>query len=243
MPRINTYHRPETIGEALALLSRPQVKTAILAGGISLVPSLKGQIDEVVDLQALGLDQISTTGDRLEIGAMVRLQRLITHPDIPPVIARTTRYEGPNTFRNAGTLGGVVANANWESELFAALLVHEAKATLQDRAGEKTLPLASLAGSDLEASLLTSIELNRDGTTAHVRVARTPLDAPIVAAVGRKKAGGQLLLAFCGVANKPVLLGPEEIDQLKPPADFRGSSAYRREMAAVLCRRVLDQLA
>ena len=37
-------------------------------------------------------------------------------------------------------------------------------------------------------------------------------------------------------------VAPDEIEALDPPGDFRGSAAYRREMAAILSRRAVAQL-
>jgi CO/xanthine dehydrogenase FAD-binding subunit len=101
------------------------------------------------------------------------------------------------------------------------------------------VPLAEFEVSEKE--LITAVTIQRHGQTASDRVARTPADRPIVAVVGRRVADG-VLLAACGVAKRPILFNANGIDQLKPPADFRGSSGYRREMTAVLSQRVLAEL-
>ncbi|GIK42573.1 MAG: hypothetical protein BroJett011_64060 [Chloroflexota bacterium] len=73
MPQLKAYHRPTSVGEALHLLARPGVNTAVIAGGASAVPCLNG-IDEVVGLQAVGLTEVSYTGNCLTLGAMIHLQ-------------------------------------------------------------------------------------------------------------------------------------------------------------------------
>ncbi len=83
----------------------------------------------------------------------------------------------------------------------------------------------------------------RCGVTASDRVARTSADKPIVAVLGRKRPDGRTLLALCGVAATPILVEPDQLSSLNPPADFRGSSEYRREMAVLLAGRVLNTLA
>jgi CO/xanthine dehydrogenase FAD-binding subunit len=173
------------------------------------------------------------------MGAMVRLQAVVDHADVPELVRQMTLREGANTFRNMGTLGGVVATADPESELYAALLVHEAMVTVQSSAGEGRVPLAELELG--ERVLITAVTIQLHGQTASDRVARTPADRPIVSVVGRRVADG-FLLAVCGVAKRPILINANEIDQLTPPADFRGSSGYRREMTAVLSQRVLVEL-
>ena len=69
-----------------------------------------------------------------------------------------------------------------------------------------------------------------------------PADSPIVAVIGRADPKGTIKLAFCGVADRPVLLSPEEIETLDPPGDFRGSAEYRRSVARVLANRVVQTL-
>jgi CO/xanthine dehydrogenase FAD-binding subunit len=70
------------------------------------------------------------------------------------------------------------------------------------------------------------------------------MDSPIVAALARRSADGSIQLALCGVANVPVLVDPASDIKaaINPPADFRGSAEYRRQMAAIVSRRVLAEL-
>jgi CO/xanthine dehydrogenase FAD-binding subunit len=111
--------------------------------------------------------------------------------------------------------------------------------TVQTRAGEARLPLAEFELGERE--LITAVTLQRHGQTVSDRVARTPADRPIVAVVGRRVGKG-IILAACGVAERPILINADEIVQLRPPADFRGSSMYRREMMQVLLERVLKEI-
>ncbi|MCP4168479.1 MAG: hypothetical protein GY759_21655 [Chloroflexi bacterium] len=245
MTLIKSYHRPQSVGAAVELLARPGVTMAVIAGGTYVNAYKPEEVDEVVDLQATGLDYARHDGERLTMGAMTRLQSIVDWEDTPELLRDTARREGANTFRNQATLGGVVVGADPESELLAALLVFEADVRVQNSGGARTVALsdflADIAGS-LAGGIITEISVATGGTTAADRVARTPADKPIVAAVARKKGGGQILLALCGVANSPILIDPDQVASLNPPADFRGSSEYRREMAERLSGRVLNRL-
>ena len=240
---IRHYHRPESIEEALRLLARPGIKTVALAGGTSLLAGSKLEVDDLVDLQAVGLNQVELNSGAIMVGAMVRLQQIVDSPEIPPLVREMAKREGPNTFRNAGTLGGVVFEANWESELYASLLVHEAAVRVQTMDGTTDVPLEKFTKESLSGGLATSIIIIPGGRTANGRVVRTPADAPIVAVIGRQDDSGRIRLAICGVADRPVLVSEDLVDEVEPPADFRGSSAYRRQIAKVLSERVLAQLA
>ncbi|MCA9949416.1 MAG: FAD binding domain-containing protein [Anaerolineales bacterium] len=245
MQQLKSYHRPDSVEAVLSLLDRPDVKTTVIGGGTSLVATLPEEVEEVVDLQAVGLTAVVHTPDRMTIGAMVRLQSLVADKEAPELLRRMAHREGPNTFRNAASLGGVLVDANSESELLAALLVFEAVVSVQTSAGgrQKTLPdfLADVAGS-LDGGLVTAVSLKKSGQTAHARVARTPQDKPIVAALARKAENGDVLLALCGVGETAVLVDPTALDTLNPTGDFRGSSVYRKQMAAVLSERILNEL-
>jgi hypothetical protein len=56
MTRIRSYRRPPSLDDALALLARPGIATAPLGRGTALNAAPDGASEEVVDLQALGLD-------------------------------------------------------------------------------------------------------------------------------------------------------------------------------------------
>jgi probable selenate reductase FAD-binding subunit len=267
MPPIRDYHRPQTLQEALKLLQRDQA-TVPLAGGTDLVPSRAPHVHAVVDLQGIGLDQLTIEGFHIHIGAMVSLQRLIESPEAGEFLAQSARLEGPITYRNAATFGGTIATRDALSHLLIALLVLDTEVHLRlpDPATVSLNRMLDAPGKFLNGGLITGITaISAAGApgTAMARVARTPRDKPIVAAAVRlmregDRCGGARI-ALAGVADRP-LRAYEVEDQLKgqpfdkalaemamagvvrdlnPPSDFRGSSAYRREMAAVLTRRAL----
>lgn len=248
MAQLKGYHRAASVEEALQLLARPHITTQIVAGGTAINPRRDDSVEEVVDLQAVGLDDIEHSGNRLTLGAMVRLQSIVDNPQVPALIRDMARREGPNTFRNQGTIGGVIVHAAPESELLASLLVHEAEVEIRSASETRRLPLADVlanVSAVVNGGLVTAVSLVPTGVGAGERVVRTPADKPIVAAVARQDRQGRLRLALCGVASTPILVDPEP-NQLKarlnPPGDFRGSTEYRRQMAVTLSRRVIAAL-
>jgi CO/xanthine dehydrogenase FAD-binding subunit len=238
---IQEYHRPNSVEEALELLSRSGVRTALLGGGTTLIPQ-SDVIQDLIDLQALDLNEIRSEGETLELGALCRIQDIVENSDVPLLLQTTAKWEGPNTLRNAGTLGGLCITADWESELFAALLVCEATVTWMSLAGINEIRLSEFNRDMLQGGLLTSITIRNSGVTAGERIARTPADKPIVSVVGRRDDDEVTRLAACGVASRPVLLDLQHLDELEPPDDFRGTSDYRQQMVALLSQRVLTHL-
>jgi CO/xanthine dehydrogenase FAD-binding subunit len=239
MKRISAYSRPGTIGEAFALLDGPGA--VLIGGGTKLNGRMSSEPMSVVDLQLVGLHGIDglDTGS-LSIGAATTLQELVDSEDVPAIIREAAQRELPSTLRAQSTLGGTIVSADWESELLATLLVHDAVVFLaRPEATEKVgldvllaqLPLAS-------HDIVTAVAIDTGGTASVARTARTSADKPIVVAVARVGADGRRRLALAGVARSPVLV--EEADELDPPGDFRGSGEYRRALAGVLVSRAIE---
>lgn len=242
MAILRDYYRPSTTDEALSLLGQTDARLVSLAGGAQLVGELETRVDPgidgVVDLRDLGLNQITVGNGVCQVGVTATLTDLIEHPALASladgILARTAKGEGPVNLRNAATIGGLIASAAHDSELYAALLALGATVTIQGSAGESTVPLADLGKID---GLVTSVSIALiDGRSGLARIAITPSDRPIVAAVA--VAGDDYeRVALCGVADRPVLYG----GALDPTGDFKASGEYRRAMAEVVTRRALAE--
>jgi CO/xanthine dehydrogenase FAD-binding subunit len=241
MPEFVKYERPSGIAEAVLLLSAPEAVP--LAGGTHLNATPDRTTATAVDLQALGLDGVASSADAVRIGATTTLQHLADHPEVPALVRELAVAESPRTFRNIATIGGTAADASPTSRLAAALLVHQTEVEIETTDGAARLGLADFWRERPQGALITSLHLATGGTGAHCSTARTPADEPIVAAVGLSH-DGAVTLALTGVAQAPVLVDPAGATAgLSPPGDFRGSPAYRLELAAVLSARVLEELA
>ncbi|MEZ4591864.1 MAG: FAD binding domain-containing protein [Chloroflexota bacterium] len=259
----DSYHRPESLEEALALLAKPG--SAPLGGGTKLLATEKGLPGTaVIDLQALGLNQakLDHDGQAITAGATLTLSKLshFLQAELPDssaaaLLQTAIHQAGPNTYRNAATLGGTIASRLPDSELLAALLVLEATLTLHSGSQENTVSLANyLADGERPSGLITAITIPLPaGTGTSHRVARTPADYPIVSITGWRMEDGAVRLAATGLGERPFRLTAAEqtnSDQAPSaaaatnthPGDFRGSATYRAEMAAVLTRRTLNQL-
>ncbi len=168
--------------------------------------------------------------------------------------------------RSMWTYGAVVAHGGAELPLLVVLVALNAHVGL---AGKIAIPLEQYLLKRALTDIVTSVvvpmgdEMWESAPVHYDAVGRTPADAPIVCAAARAaldESGQvrQISLALGGVEKtaaravqaEKALLGrmPDEaaleaslktLDALEPPADFRGSTEYRREMAKVLARRVL----
>ena len=64
------------------------------------------------------------------------------------------------------------------------------------------------------------------------------MDRPIVMAVAHRD-GDTVRVAMTGVSTVPLVVDLDHIDDLDPPPDFRGTTAYRTALAQVLADRVV----
>lgn len=145
-PSLN-YLAPTTLNLAVqALASHPQ--SAFSAGSYRLLIDLKMRriaIATLVDLQRIReLHTLSITPDGLEIGSMVTLSQLASHPQVPAVLAQAAAHTGDPQIRNMAGLGGTLAYEASASEVAAALLALEAVIHTRHSSGERQVPIADL---------------------------------------------------------------------------------------------------
>lgn len=235
---ITQYHRPFTLDDAVALLARPDA--VVLAGGTSINADPGRAPKTAVDLQALDLAGIELDADMVRIGATSRLQDLVDSALVPSILRELAHREAPNTIRNMATVGGTIGASNAESELLAGLLAFGTRVTLARSGSSTEHALADVIADQrlLNGAIITAITVPSGGQAAADRVVRTPMDRPIVAAVAYRS-GDTMRLAMTGVAAVPTVVDPDNMADLDPPPDFRGTAGYRRSLAEVLAQRVL----
>jgi carbon-monoxide dehydrogenase medium subunit len=133
------YHRPTTIDEAVALHEGAE-DGQLLAGGQTLIPTLKqrlAQPSDVIDLGRVeGMRGISALGGTIEIGAMMRHGEVAASADVQraiPSLARLAGIIGDPQVRNQGTIGGSLANNDPTADYPAAVLALNAKVHTNQR--------------------------------------------------------------------------------------------------------------
>jgi carbon-monoxide dehydrogenase medium subunit len=242
---LQTYHRPDSIEEAVTLLRQGGSTTVALAGGTTLVASGRRDVETVVDLRQLPLSYVRAQGAKLCIGATTTLQQLVEDPAIQAfsggVLSETARAEAGRNLRNAATIGGTVASSVGDAPLLTALLAVDAQ--LMVFAPEsRQIPIAGfLAYRERlldDGALITEIGLPLligPLGAAYAAVGRTPRDRPIVCAVARfELAAGiaaNVRIALGGVADVPVRANAsEQLLERKPLSDERVETAV--ELAA-----------
>ncbi len=123
-----TYHRPGSVEAAAQALSAASDGT-LMAGGMTLVPTLKHRLadpTDVIDLGGVaGLSGISEDGGTIVIGAMTTHAEVASNGTVGakiPALAALAEAIGDPQVRNRGTLGGSIANNDPAADYPAALV-------------------------------------------------------------------------------------------------------------------------
>jgi carbon-monoxide dehydrogenase medium subunit len=198
------YHRPSTIDEAIALLSRHGDDAKVLAGGHSLIPAMKlrlakpGVIVDIGRIANLGyVRDAGGPGDRVAIGAMA------THGDIEssallkrvcPLLPETAAHIGDVQVRNRGTIGGSLAHADPAADWPATMLALDAELDVVGPRGRRTVRADAFFVDLLQTALAA------DEILAEIRVPKT--SAAVAYVKTAQKASG---FALTGVA---AVVGP-----------------------------------
>jgi len=143
------YYAPETVPEAVGLLSDLGENAFVMAGGTDLLIRKKhGMIspNAVVALKKIeGLDRISIGPKKgLFIGATALLADVAAHPGIRkkyPAIADAAKNTANVQIRNMGTVVGNLCNASPSADNAPALLALGATLSIAGPQGDRTLAL------------------------------------------------------------------------------------------------------
>ena len=122
------YHRPASVGDAAGLLAG-KGEAKIVAGGMTLIPTLKQRLAQPSDLIDLGgiaeLKGVKVEGGGITIGAMTPHADVAGSADVRktiPALAQLAGGIGDPLVRNRGTIGGSIANSDPAADYPAAVL-------------------------------------------------------------------------------------------------------------------------
>jgi carbon-monoxide dehydrogenase medium subunit len=154
-----TYHRPQSVADALHLLDTLE-NPKLLAGGQSLMPMLNLRYvfpDHVIDLNRVdGLAGIREDGDDIEIGGTTR-QRDIELSAVlgrkAPIFAEALRVVGHVQTRNRGTIGGSLCHLDPASELPTIALAYDARISVAGSRGNRTIPMREFIAGPMTPSI------------------------------------------------------------------------------------------
>ena len=156
IPPAFDYAAPESLDDAIRLLSQGGEDAKLLAGGHSLIPLMKLRLAApllLVDLRKVpGLHGIQREDGHFRIGAMTT-HRTVEFASELGLAARAAGTIADPQVRNRGTLGGTLAHADPASDMPAIMLAAEGSVTARGPGGQREIAAADLFQDYLTSSL------------------------------------------------------------------------------------------
>lgn len=256
------YHRPASVEDAAALLGRSE-DPKVMAGGQTLIPTLKqrlAQPSDVVDLGAVAdLRGVREEGDGVTIRAMTTHAE-VAHSDLVarviPALAALAEGIGDRQVRNRGTIGGSICNADPAADYPAALvgLGATVRTTSREIAAEDFFTGFFETALD-PGELVTEVHFPRPEKAAY---AKFPNPASRYAMVGvfvaRAADGVRVSVTGAGPSVfrlaeaeralegswSPAALDALAVDPGPLNGDIHASQEYRAHLIKVMARRAVE---
>ena len=179
IPESFDYQRASTVSEAISLLQQHGEDAKIVAGGHSLVPTMKLRLatpGTLIDIGGISeLKYINEKGDYLAIGAgathwMIESSDLIQKK--APGLSQAAAQVGDVQVRNRGTIGGVLAHSDPQADYPGVVLALDATLVVQGSSGERTIAVSDYFTGLWETALgddelLTEVRIPTDSANAN----------------------------------------------------------------------------
>jgi aerobic carbon-monoxide dehydrogenase medium subunit len=256
------YHRPASLADAAKQLSGA-AEGKLLAGGMTLLPTMKQRLARPSDLIDLGkiaeLKGIKRDGNALVIGAMTRHAEVASSDVVKgaiPALAHLADGIGDAQVRNRGTIGGSIANNDPAADYPGAVVGLGATV----RTNERTIAADDFFKGLFETALkpneiVTAVSFPLAEKAAYSKFPNPASRYAIVGVFVAKTAGG-VRVAVTG-AGPSVFRVPEmeqalarsfSADAIKDirvkadglNSDIHASSEYRAHLVTVMARRAVQ---
>jgi carbon-monoxide dehydrogenase medium subunit len=259
-----SYHRPSDLGAAVARL-READEPKLLAGGITLLPTMKQRLaapSDLIDLAGIPeLSGIRSDGNEVVIGAMTR------HADVAasdvvrraiPALAKLAEGIGDPAVRHCGTIGGSVANADPAADYPAGVLALDAVIeTTERRIGADDFFVGLFETALKPTEIITAVRFRVPDRASYLKFPH-PASGYAVVGVFIARFGPSVRVAVTG-AGPHAFRVPEMEDALardfSPQAiasvkvspdtlmgDVHCSAPYRAHVIEVLARRAVAEI-
>lgn len=184
--------RPRRLNEALAAMADPGV--IALAGGTDLMVGETETERRFLYLHNVReMRGLRETPDHLVIGAATTFTEVLESPLAPPLLKEAVSGVAAPAVRNAGTVGGNVANGSPKADGALVFMVVDAVLLIASARGERLLPVADfyLGGK--------KVDLASDELVVEIRLPKSRLAPHYYCKVGGRRALAISRLSFAGL--------------------------------------------
>ena len=257
------YHKAKSVAEAAKLI-KEKSDGKLLAGGMTLIPTLKQRLaspSDLVDLNGLSdLRGISVSGKTVTIKAMTIHEAVETSAEIKkniPALAVLAGHIGDPSVRHRGTIGGSIANADPAADYPAGVLGLNATVETNERKIAADDFFKGLFETALKpGEIITAVHFPVPDKAGYMKFPH-PASGFAVTAVMVAKFGNTVRVAVTG-AGPSVFRVPEmeaalaknfspeavaniKIDPSNLMSDIHASAEYRAHLATVMAKRAVAQ--
>ncbi len=256
------YHKAKTVAEAAGLVAKA-AEGKLVAGGMTLIPSLKLRLAKPSDLVDLGgiseLKGIKQDGNAVVIGSMTRHIEVAESAEVKqaiPALAQLAAHIGDPAVRNRGTLGGSISNNDPAADYPAAVLALNATIVTNKRKIPADQFFKGMFETALEAGeIVTAVSFPIPDKAAYMKFPN-PASRYAIAGVFVAKAKDGVRVAVTGAG--PVVFRQKDMeaalaktfsaDAIKGVtqkasglnADIHASAEYRAHLIGVMARRAVQ---
>jgi carbon-monoxide dehydrogenase medium subunit len=255
------YHQAKSVDDASKLVSGAE-EGKIMAGGMTLIPTLKQRLAKPSDVIDLGkipeLKGIKKEGNTIVIGAMTRHFDVATSDVVKsaiPGLAGLAAHIGDPAVRNRGTMGGSVANNDPAADYPGAVVALNATITTNKRKIAADDFFKGLFETALEPDeIITSFTYPIPEKSAYMKFPN-PASRYAIVGVYVAKTGNNVRVAVTGAG--PCVFRQKEMEaalskSFTPDAikniqqsqdglnsDIHASAEYRAHLVNVMARRAV----
>jgi aerobic carbon-monoxide dehydrogenase medium subunit len=255
------YQRAQTVADAAKTLGAKE-EAKLLAGGMTLIPTLKQRLAKPSDLVDLGgiaeLKGIKRDGNAVVIGAMTRHIDVATSDVVKgaiPGLAHLAEMIGDPQVRNRGTIGGSIANNDPAADYPAAVLGLNATVVTSKRRIAADDFFKGMFETALEPDeIITAVSFPVPEKAGYAKF-RNPASRYAIVGVMAARTGGGARVAVTGAG--PVVFrqkemeaalakswSPDAVAAVKHSAaglnsDIHASADYRAHLITVMAKRAI----
>ena len=257
------YHKPGSVADAASALKSAS-DGKLLAGGMTLLPTIKQRLaspSDLIDLGAIdGLRGITADGNGLTIGALTTHATVASSAEAKesiPALADLAEGIGDPQVRNCGTIGGSIANNDPTADYPAACLALGATIVTDSReisADDYFTGLFETALGDDE--IITAVRFPVPQKAAYVKFPNPASRYAMVGVFVAQTGAGGVRVAVTGAGENGVFraaeleaalsanLSADAIANIQTSADglnsdIHASADYRAHLIGVMARRAV----